>query len=283
VSEPADDLQVGEDQVRGEPRSATAPNATERPAGVQPIQAVQKAVAVLNLFTPGESELSLAEISERLDMSRSTTHRYLITLRGTNLLAYDTTRGVYSLGVKTLDYAEVVQDSARFSSSFVRRAGPVLRRLSEETNHTAVASVWSGDSPILVRMGAQVRRIVVIAMPLYSCLPVFDSAQGRVYLAFSEEARRIYALSPRLRDLESELQRVHRERLAIHTVKAEGGMTTLAVPVLLDDTLVGVIASLVSTSNVREPERLPLTKALHSAANELSTRVRADVGAHLDA
>lgn len=267
----------------GEPRSATAPNATERPAGVQPIQAVQKAVAVLNLFTPGESELSLAEISERLDMSRSTTHRYLITLRGTNLLAYDTTRGVYSLGVKTLDYAEVVQDSARFSSSFVRRAGPVLRRLSEETNHTAVASVWSGDSPILVRMGAQVRRIVVIAMPLYSCLPVFDSAQGRVYLAFSEEARRIYALSPRLRDLESELQRVHRERLAIHTVKAEGGMTTLAVPVLLDDTLVGVIASLVSTSNVREPERLPLTKALHSAANELSTRVRADVGAHLDA
>ena len=283
MSEPADDLQVGEDQVRGEPRSATAPNATERPAGVQPIQAVQKAVAVLNLFTPGESELSLAEISERLDMSRSTTHRYLITLRGTNLLAYDTTRGVYSLGVKTLDYAEVVQDSARFSSSFVRRAGPVLRRLSEETNHTAVASVWSGDSPILVRMGAQVRRIVVIAMPLYSCLPVFDSAQGRVYLAFSEEARRIYALSPRLRDLESELQRVHRERLAIHTVKAEGGMTTLAVPVLLDDTLVGVIASLVSTSNVREPERLPLTKALHSAANELSTRVRADVGAHLDA
>src|SRR5258705_4587515 len=179
--------------------------AVERTGGVQPIQAVQKVVAVLTLFTVQEPELTLADIAERLDMSRATAHRYLITLRAANLLAYEPPRGVYTLGLKTLDYAAVVHDAARFASAFVRRAEPVLRRLSEETNHTAVASVWNGDSPVLVRIGTHVRRMVVIAaMPLYSCPPVFDSAQGRVFLAFSEEARRTHAADPPPRALAPE-------------------------------------------------------------------------------
>ena len=254
--------------------------AVERPGGVQPIQAVQKAVAVLNLFTVQEPELTLADIAERLDMSRATAHRYLITLRSTNLLSYEISRGVYSLGVKTLDYAAVMHDAARFASSFVRRTEPVLRRLSEETNYTAVASVWSGDSPVLVRIGTPVRRMVVIAtMPLYSCLPVFDSAQGRVFLAFSEEAWRTHAADPRLRELEPELERVRSEKFASHDVPADGGTTTMAVPVLVGDTLVGVIATLAFMTTVREPDRPPIRKALVRAATELSTRVRTDTTA----
>jgi DNA-binding IclR family transcriptional regulator len=247
---------------------------------VQPIQAVQKAVAVLNLFTPLEPELTLGEIAERLDMSKATAHRYLITLRSTNLLAYETSRGVYSLGVKTLDYASVVNDSAKFASSFVRRAGPILRRLSEETNCTAVASVWNGDCPVLVRMGAEVRRMVVIAaMPLYSCLPVFESAQGRMFLAFSDEARRTYATDPRLGELAAELGRIRDERFAAHDVPADDGTTTLAVPVLVDDTLVGVLATLAFKTEVHEPDRLPIRAALTRAAADLSARVRTDTAA----
>jgi DNA-binding IclR family transcriptional regulator len=260
--------------------SSEAASAAGRPGGVQPIRAVQKAVAVLNLFTSQEPELTLGDIAERLGMSRATAHRYLITLRATNLLSYEVSRAVYSLGVKTLDYAAVVHDSARFASSFVRRAEPVLRRLAEETNYTAVASVWNGDSPVLVRTGTPVRRMVVIAtMPLYSCLPVFDSAQGRIFLAFSEEARRTHALDPRLRDLESELERARREKFVSHDVPADGGTTTVAVPVLVDDTLVGVIATLAFRTTVQEPDRPLVRKALTQAATELSARVRTDTTA----
>jgi DNA-binding IclR family transcriptional regulator len=266
VSETAE----GDLQVSGE-------IAAGRPGGVQPIQAVQKAVAVLNLFTSQEPELTLGDIAERLDMSRATAHRYLITLRPTNLLAYETSRGVYSLGVKTLDYAAVVHDSAKFASAFVRRAEPVLRRLSEETNYTAVASVWNGDSPVLVRIGTHVRRMVVIAtMPLYSCLPVFESAQGRVFLAFSEEARRTHASDPRLRELEPELELARKERFVSHDVAEDGGTTTMAVPVLVDDTLVGVIATLAFMTTVRAPDRQLARKALTRAAADLSTRIRTD-------
>jgi len=266
VSEAADgDLQVNGEVVAG------------RPGGVQPIQAVQKAVAVLNLFTTQEPELTLGDIAERLDMSRATAHRYLITLRTTNLLAYEPSRGVYSLGVKTLDYAAVVHNSAKFASAFVRRAEPVLRRLSEETDYTAVASVWNGDSPVLVRIGTPVRRMVVIAtMPLYSCLPVFDSAQGRVFLAFSEQARRVHASDPRLRELEPELELARRERFVSHDVTEDGGTTTMAVPVLVEDTLVGVIATLAFKTTVREPDRPLVRKALTQAATELSARISVD-------
>ena len=213
----------------------------------------------------------------RLGMSRATTYRYLMTLRGTNLLAYDTTRGCTRSASRRWTTPRRY-GTAKFTSAFVRRAEPVLRRLSEETDHTAVASVWSGDSPVLVRVGTHVRRMVVIAMPLYSCLPVFESAQGRVFLAFSDEARRMHASDPRFRELEPELQRVRREGFASHDVSAEGGMTTLAVPVLVDDTLAGAIASLVFNPVMRESERMLIQKSLKRAAAELSTRVRTDTG-----
>jgi DNA-binding IclR family transcriptional regulator len=277
VTESAEAVRVGDEDATEDTEGR---GAAGRPGGVQPIQAVQKAVAVLNLFTSLEPELTLGEIAERLDMSKATAHRYLITLRSTNLLAYETSRGVYSLGVKTLDYAAVVHNSARFASAFVRRAEPVLRRLSEETNYTAVASVWSGDSPILVRMGTTVRRLVVIAaMPLYSCLPVFDSAQGRVFLAFSEDAHRTYAADPRLHELEPELERVRKEKFASHDVPTDGGTTTLAVPVLVDTTLVGVVATLIFNTTVHEPDRLQIRRSLSRAAGELAARVQTDTSA----
>jgi DNA-binding IclR family transcriptional regulator len=62
-------------------------------------------------------------------------------------------------------------------------------------------------------------------------------------------------------------------------VTADGGTTTMAVPVLVDDTLVGVIATLAFMTTVREPDRLPIRKALVRAATELSTRVRTDTTA----
>lgn len=268
VTESAEDMRAD--------RARVGRDDSERPGGVQQIQAVQKAVAVLNLFTVQEPELTLGEIAARLDMSRATAHRYLITLRATNLLAYEASRGTYSLGVKMLDYASVVQEAALFTSAFVRRAEPVLRRLSEETNYTSVASAWNGDSPVLVRIGTPVRRLVMIAMPLYSALPVFDSAQGRIFLAFSEDARRTHAANPRLRELEPELQRAREEKFVSHDVPTDGGTTTMAVPVLVDDTLVGVIATLAFQTTLREPDLKPLKKELNRAAAELSARVRAD-------
>ncbi|MEU9470842.1 helix-turn-helix domain-containing protein [Streptomyces avermitilis] len=222
------------------------------------------------------AELTLGEIAARLVMSRATAHRYLITLRATNLLAYEPSRGVYSVGVKTLDYASVVQEAALFTSSFVRRAEPVLRRLSEETNYTSVASAWNGESPVLVRIGTPVRRMVMITMPLHSALPVFDSAQGRIFLAFSEDARRTHAANPRLRELEPELQRAREEKFVSHDVPTDGGTTTMAVPVLVDDTLVGVIATLAFQTTLQEPDLIPIRKELNRAAAELSAGVRAD-------
>jgi DNA-binding IclR family transcriptional regulator len=277
VSESVEVGRVGDESTIDAPEG---PGTVARPGGVQPIQAVHKAVAVLNLFTSLEPELTLGEIAERLDMSKATAHRYLITLRSTNLLGYDTSRGVYSLGLKTLDYAAVVHNSARFASAFVRRSEPVLQRLSEETNYTAVASVWSGDSPILVRMGTTVRRLVVIAaMPLYSCLPVFDSAQGRVFLAFSKDAHRTYAADPRLHELEPELKRVRTEKFAAHEVPTDGGTTTLAVPVLIDTTLIGVVATLIFNTTAHQPDRQQIRNALTRAASDLSARVQTDTSA----
>ena len=44
------------------------------------INSVLKAIKIMNLFSAAESRLSLAEISSRLDMPKSTAHNLLNTL-----------------------------------------------------------------------------------------------------------------------------------------------------------------------------------------------------------
>lgn len=50
----------------------------------------------------------------------------------------------------------------------------------------------------------------------------------------------------------------------------------MVVPVLVDDTLVGVITTLAFKTTVREPDRPVVRKALTQAAIELSARISTD-------
>lgn len=76
-----------------------------------------------------------------------------------------------------------------------------------------------------------------------------------------------------------QLERVRGEKFASHDVPSDGGTTTLAVPVLVDDSLVGVLATLAFKTTVHELDRPRIRKALTRAADELSARVRTDTTA----
>jgi IclR family KDG regulon transcriptional repressor len=67
------------------------------------LNTVGRAVAVLEQFTKSDAELGVAEISRRLKLHKSVTHRILATLTDLKLLAPGSVEGTYRLGVKTLE------------------------------------------------------------------------------------------------------------------------------------------------------------------------------------
>lgn len=75
-------------------------------AGKKPyyfLNTVARAVAVLEQFTGSDAELGVAEISRRLGLHKSITHRLLATLTDLGLVANGSVDGTYRLGVKALE------------------------------------------------------------------------------------------------------------------------------------------------------------------------------------
>ena len=52
-----------------------------------PIQAIERGLKILELFTLREPSLTLNQLTERFGMGKATTHRYAMALRGVGALA----------------------------------------------------------------------------------------------------------------------------------------------------------------------------------------------------
>lgn len=60
-------------------------------------QSLERGLAILACFTPPRPMLGIADLADELGMSRSTTHRYVVTLLALGYLEQETTRK-YRLG-----------------------------------------------------------------------------------------------------------------------------------------------------------------------------------------
>lgn len=228
------------------------------------IQAVERAARFLSLFSAGQPELTLNEITERLGLSRPTVHRYGMSLRSTGLIRYDPQRATYSLGPRIIELGRI----ALVNLSIVRLAQPIMERLSAETNETVVMSIWDGQAPVVVEAIDRTERLVSVSVRAGSRLPLFTSAQGLVFLAFSESAREAHASSPRLRKLGPQLKRIREERIAV----SDGvipGITVFAVPVFADGDVAATLALVCNQASGPAGTDSPATAALRRAATEI--------------
>lgn len=65
-------------------------------------QSLERGLAILGCFTPQRPVLGIADIADELGMSRSTTHRYVITLVALGYLEQGASRK-YRLGLRVTD------------------------------------------------------------------------------------------------------------------------------------------------------------------------------------
>ncbi len=220
-------------------------------------QSLVKGLAMLRCFSPQKPVLSLAQVADKLGMSRSTTHRYMTTLVELGYLEQTRARK-YRLGLRPLDIG-----MAALRATGLRDIGHLyLDRLRYDTGLTAGLAVLS-DSDVLYVAHVQGRglNMGVGGSPTIRtgvCLPAYCTSVGKVLLAYLPEETRRQVLAEialtkhtrhtvtRRKQLEEQLAEIATLGFAASDEELYSGMRSIAVPVHSGET---VVAALDLTTN----------------------------------
>jgi IclR family pca regulon transcriptional regulator len=168
--------------------SSPASNGAGEPAWATPgmrgsrfSQSLERGLAILRCFTPERPVLGIADIADDLGMSRSTTHRYMITLAGLGYLEQGASRK-YRLGLRVTDLGM----SALYSTDLREHSHAYLEELREQTSYTVNLSVLDGTEILYidrVRSFRRAQRKIDLGLHLGSRLPAYCTSMGKLLLA----------------------------------------------------------------------------------------------------
>jgi DNA-binding IclR family transcriptional regulator len=173
------------------------------------IQSIDRAAEILALFNQDTQHLSVAIVSERLGLNRTTAHRYLASLQSCGFLS------------KSRGPGPLLDQLAAFV--FGRRdvltlAPPIMRQLSDRTGLTVVLSLLGHSGPVVTLVEEAAVGPIVLTVRLGTVLDA-ASAQARVLYAFQADpavvARHLSRLDEAAAIKErAELAKVRRDGLA---------------------------------------------------------------------
>jgi DNA-binding IclR family transcriptional regulator len=147
------------------------------------LKSLTKAVAILKCFSTSRRSLSLAEICAMLDYPRSTTHRFLASMRDVGLLDQDKQRGNYRLGIRLFEFGNTVLENLDLH----REAAPFVETLQRLTNLTVHLAVFDGLRAVVIR---RLEPAGEIARPatLIENAPSYCTSVGKAILAHQPKA-----------------------------------------------------------------------------------------------
>ena len=149
-------------------------------------QSLERGLAILCCFTAKRPVMGIADIADELDMSRSTTHRYVITLVALGYLEQGASRK-YRLGMRVTDLG-----MAALSSTGLReQSHDCLEELRERTGYTTNLSVLDGEDVLYLDRARSFRpgqSKIDLGLNPGSRLPAYCTAMGKVLLAHLPES-----------------------------------------------------------------------------------------------
>lgn len=251
------------------------------------VQSIDRAVALLSVFTPERPVVGMSQIARLTGLSRSTVHRLLAALAAHGMVQQAPHSTSYTLGPRLLGLA----DTARQHLTRERQAEPVMTWLRDESGETVGLHVL--DETPARRTLSQVESTQPLRRTytdLGSPRPAHQGAPGKVLLAFAAEEVRQSVLSRRLtspdgsrvirpQELRAELDEIRTQGYAISIEERVLGVVALAVPAR-DHTGDVTAALSISIPAVRagRAELVALAPLALHAASTLSARLGYGLG-----
>jgi IclR family transcriptional regulator, pca regulon regulatory protein len=248
-------------------------------------QSVVRGLAILETFTPTRQVQGIATIADGLGMSRSTAHRYMITLSALGYLEQTSDRR-YRLGLRVLDLGM----SALGSSELGEQAESHLVDLRKRTGYTASLAVLDGAEIVYVGRARSFKRgqhKIDHNVRIGARSPAYCTAMGKVLLAnlpASDQNEIVYEIELKRRAantittkkaLRAELERVREEGVAINDEELHDGLIAIAAGVRDSSREVLAAISLAAHASMISVEEMAdaLGPHLTSTADQISARL----------
>lgn len=152
----------------------------EEPSGAQ---SVERALSLLELFTPRRSTLTIAEIASQLKIPKSSVHRLLAVLRRRGYARQLRLGGSYGLGPRTVALALAYRASHPLASAAV----PHMESLRQKINETVGLYVRHNDTRVLIERLESSHAMQVMVTP-GEPMPLAGAA-GRILAMDNADAR----------------------------------------------------------------------------------------------
>jgi len=104
---------------------------------------LSKGIEILNFLLKERSPVTATQIANALRMPKSTTYKYLATLKKHSFLENEQLSGKYILGVRFLEFSSLIQSQ----NPLIGAALPHMRRLSNLARETVFLSALSNGVP----------------------------------------------------------------------------------------------------------------------------------------
>lgn len=147
------------------------------------LKSMQKLMTVLDCFSRYDRSLSLAEISERCKMPKTTVHRLVTSLREAKLLEQDKERDRYRMGIRLFELGSIVLANLDLH----REARALVERLGDISGESAHLCIFDGTNMVIVEHrepgGSSVNWTTTLSIS-----PSYCTGVGKAALAFQEPA-----------------------------------------------------------------------------------------------
>ena len=238
------------------------------------VQPVAKALQVLEYVAGEARDLSLAMICEHTGFPKTTTFRYLQTLRRAGFVSYDPRSDRYRAGVRLW----VLGQSAAGRPAVCEVAVPVMKSLRDRFNETVNLAELDGSEVVYVEM-VESRRSLRMQAKVGSRDPAYCTSVGKAMLAHVPPERLTEYLPERLMArthdtitsvgaLRRELALVREQGFAIEQGENEEGACCIGAPIFLSEgaVIAGISVSAPASRMTRSLEREVAAAVVESAA-----------------
>ncbi len=142
------------------------------------VQSLTRGLSILEVLARAEGGLTLTDVTQRVGLPASTTHRLLATLEKTGYVYQAGDLGLWYVGLQ----AFTVGSAFLANRDFVAQSHPYMRRLMEQAGETANLAILDGSEAVFIDQ-VQCRETMRTIVRLGSRVPLHASGVGKAIFA----------------------------------------------------------------------------------------------------
>jgi IclR family KDG regulon transcriptional repressor len=247
-----------------------------KPASI--VKSADRVLDIFELFAEHKEDMSLMDISRKLELPTSSTYKILQNLLARGYLETDSHEKMFRLGQKLFEIGARYVQNISLTEAFQRVARPIV----EEINETVYLAIRSGDKILYIaeqQSSQPVRFVSHVGMKL----PLHSTALGKVLLSSmnNEEIHQLYPTNElgvmtesTIKDLNilmEQLEQVRKTGLAYSRGETILGIHCIAAPVYnIHQEIIAAISISILSARVTDSLWQQATECVQKAAKNLS-------------